>query len=466
MESSSFEWRPSTFLLCEPRIARMIAMLWIVLFSALLVLVVETAAAALMVRRKHLDKWLPSYLFGMELCPRLLRPEQLRRSLPEPTRALGPNVVEPALGVRAGFVEGRIAGHQTPFERFCHDEPMHVFLSVCDHYEPDNARPARHVADARVDRWCREYPERFRCFEDTRGRAPQHSFFYPQDEYLVPEYLDRLRGLCEQGFGDVEIHLHHDQDTADGLREKLETFRDTLYHRHGLLRRDPVTNEIAYGFIHGNWALCNSHESGRWCGVNDELTILRETGCYADFTMPSAPDATQTRIINSIYYASSDSLTPKAHDFGTRAAYSVTPPTDQLLLVQGPLTLDWVERRDQLVPTPRIENGDLLHRRPPTWQRLEQWMQCGVHVSGRPDWCFIKLHTHGCKDGNIDTLLGDQTEQFHRTLRAYGARHLNFHYYYVTAYEMAQLVHQAERGVAVPEFGKSTVATASQGNGR
>jgi len=442
-------------------------MLWFIVLTSVAILIAETIAVALIVRRKHLDKWLPSYLFGMDLCPRLNRPETPHvarsRLLPAEDNSdlgtsathVGPAVIEqPRLthGWRSGFCNGEVEGHQTPYERFTHNEPLHVFIAVCDHYEPDNARPARHVADARVTRWCDEYPQRFGCFEDTRGRAPQHSFFYPQDEYFEPTYLDQLRDLCAAGFGDVEIHLHHDNDTEDGLREKLESFRDTLYHRHGLLRRDAETNEITYGFIHGNWALCNSREDGRWCGVNDELTILRETGCYADFTMPSAPEATQTRIINSVYYAASDQRSPKSHDRGTRAALNVAPPARQLMLVQGPLTLDWQDRQRDLVVTPRIENGDLLHRRPPSWARFEQWLRCGVHVAGRPDWCFIKLHTHGCKDGNIDTLLGEDTERFHRELRAYAARHLNFHFYYVTAFEMAQMVHQAERGTAVPEW--------------
>ncbi len=440
-------------------------MLWFIVLTSVAILIAETIAVGVVVRRKHLDKWLPSYLFGMDLCPRLNRPDVAgaKRSRVEVQHEPASHDESPdgesafeerplAHGWRAGFENGEIVGHQTPFERFTHDEPLHVFISVCDHYEPDNARPARHVADARVARWCEEYPQRFGCFEDTRGRAPQHSFFYPQDEYFVPEYLDQLRDLCESGFGDVEIHLHHDNDTEDGLREKLESFRDTLYHRHGLLRRDPVTNEISYGFIHGNWALCNSRDDGRWCGVNDELTILRETGCYADFTMPSAPEATQTQIINSIYYGASDKRAPKGHDRGTRAAVGIAPPPRHLMLVQGPLTLDWQDRRRDLVVTPRIENGDLLHRRPPSWARFEQWLRCGVHVAGRPDWCFIKLHTHGCKDGNIDTLLGEQTEAFHRELRAYAARHLNFHFYYVTAFEMAQMVHQAENGLPVPEW--------------
>ena len=404
-------------------------MLWIIVGTVVVLLALETAAIAYVVRLKHLDRWLPGYLFGMGNSPRLNHPR-----IPEPDQT----TIKP------------VAGHSTPWERFTHDEPLSVFVAVCDHYEPDNARPARHVADARVNRWCQEYPASMVGIEDCRGRAPQHSLFFPQDEYFEPRYLDQLRDLCEAGFGDVEINLHHDNDTADELWEKLESFRDTLHQRHGLLRRDPVTNKITYGFIHGNWALCNSRHDGRWCGVNDELTILRETGCFADFTMPSAPEQTQTGIINSIYYSASDGKRPAAHNRGTRATLGVAPPSNHLLMVQGPLTFNWQSRVRGIMP--RIENGDLLASHPPTLERFEHWMRCGVHVDGRPYWCFVKLHTHGCKDGNIDMLLGDQYRDFHKALQNEAASRKNLRVYYVTAWEMARMVKQAEQGQRVQDF--------------
>ena len=50
-----------------------------------------------------------------------------------------------------------------------------------------------------------------------------------------------------------------------------------------------------FGFAPRNWALCNARRDGRWCGVNDELGVLRRTGCYADFTLPSATGEPVTR---------------------------------------------------------------------------------------------------------------------------------------------------------------------------
>lgn len=326
-------------------------------------------------------------------------------------------------------------------ERSESDAPCDVFLAVCDHYEPECYGASRDVARSRVRRWVDEYPQLFGSFRDAEGRPPQHTFFFPQDEYR-PEYLDELAELCRDGYGDVEVHLHHDHDTADGLRRKLEDFRDALHERHGLLRTDPVTGRVVYGFIHGNWALCNSRPDGRWCGVDQELTVLLETGCYADFTLPSAPSAAQTRIINSIYYAQDLPGQRKSHDQGRPARAGRTSPDNHLLMIQGPLVLDWDHRKWGIVP--RIENGDIHAGRPATWRRFEHWLRAAVIVEGKPDWRFIKLHTHGCKDGNIDSLLGPDLQRFHHELARHAADRPGMRYHYVTAWELTQLVHLAE----------------------
>ncbi|MEO1997624.1 MAG: hypothetical protein ABGZ17_20375 [Planctomycetaceae bacterium] len=321
--------------------------------------------------------------------------------------------------------------------------PVDVFLAVCDHFEPEGNSTNASSALQLVQRWQDAYPRLFGEFRDADGNRPQHTFFFPEEEYR-PEYLDTLAALCAAGYGDVDVHLHHDRDSADALRHKLESFRDTLYERHGLLRRDPVGGHVTYGFIHGNWALCNSRPDGKWCGVDNELDILRETGCYADFTMPSAPSDTQTRTINSLYYATNCPGESKSHDVGIMARVGQIPPPDSLLMIQGPLGLDWRQRKWGLLP--RIENADLHAGRPPTASRMRQWLDANVTVDGRPDWLFVKLHTHGCKAGNIDCLLGEETVAFHHGLQQQVGEDAGFRLHYVTAWEMAQLVHQAEQG--------------------
>lgn len=384
---------------------------WLLLAGAMFVAIVAAAAAAV-IRARNMQNWIGSALFPVE-----------------------------------------------PIGRRHPDDPVDVFIAICDHWEPRCYGASDATAMARVHRWRDEYPAIYERFRDVNGRPPQHTFFFPEDEYR-PEYLDDLHPLIAAGFGDVEIHLHHDNDTAEQLHEKLSLFRDTLYHRHGYLRRDPVTGRITYAFIHGNWSLCNSRPDGKLCGVDQELTVLLETGCYADFTMPSAPSATQTSTINSIYYAQDRPGRRKSHDTGLRARVGHQAPKDHLLMIQGPLVLDWGWRRYGIIP--RIENGDLHGKRPASLRRLQMWMNAGVTVSGRPDWRFIKLHTHGCKDENINTFLGTEMLPFHRELAELHRRHANFRYHYVTARDMAELVHQAERNEPAPSLEcRTATATAT-----
>src|SRR4051812_29504329 len=60
---------------------------------------------------------------------------------------------------------------------------VHLLLCIADHYEPQwgGARPE--LAWARVERWCEAYPRLFGDFRDADGRPPQHTFFFPLEEY-------------------------------------------------------------------------------------------------------------------------------------------------------------------------------------------------------------------------------------------------------------------------------------------
>ncbi len=312
---------------------------------------------------------------------------------------------------------------------------MHVLLCVADHFEPLWGNPGERVARERVTNWVDGYPQLMDSFRDSDGRPPRHSFFFPIDQYRA-DHVDALAKLCRRGFGEVEIHLHHDHDTAENLRHTLTTYASILAGKHGLLGRDK-SGRLAYGFIHGNWALDNARPDGRWCGVDNELDILRETGCYADFTLPSAPSPTQTRMINSIYYAVDDPCRAKSHDHGVRVGTSPRP-RDSLMLIQGPLLLDWRRRK--------LENGCLQASQPPSMARLDRWIDAQVTVPQRPDWVFVKLHTHGAPEANQRVLLGEPMVEFHRQLAERAKRDDRFAYHYVTAREMYNLARAAEAG--------------------
>ncbi len=319
---------------------------------------------------------------------------------------------------------------------------VHLLLCVADHYEPRAGGATREQGLQRVQHWLTTYPRVFGGFRDSDGRPPRHSFFFPIEEY-EPEYLNALADLCRQGFGEVEVHLHHDGDTADGLRQKLVTFRDVLIERHGLLSRNKGTGQPAYAFIHGNWALCNSRPDNTCCGVNNELDILRETGCFVDMTFPSAPNANQPAKINSIYYAIDQPGQSGSHETGWDVG-TCPPSATALMLLTGPLMLDWGRRKWGVFP--RLENGCLQKSQPPSAHRLNNWLRAGIGVAGRPDWLFVKLHAHGGPEGSHATLLGQPMCALHEELARRAREDPHFHFHYVTAREMYNLVKAAEAG--------------------
>ena len=120
------------------------------------------------------------------------------------------------------------------------DEPLDLLLCICDHYEPKRGGVPMEKARARVQQWVDEYPRLFDRFRDCDGMPPQYTFFYPEDEY-EPELVNMIAGLCRhkngQHYGEVEVHLHHDNDTAENLRRTLLNFKTTLAEQHGLLSR-------------------------------------------------------------------------------------------------------------------------------------------------------------------------------------------------------------------------------------
>jgi hypothetical protein len=315
----------------------------------------------------------------------------------------------------------------------------HLLFAICDHYEPlwgdANARTGR----ARVESWRQQYP-RLDEFRDADGRPPRHSFFFPGEQY-APEYLDALAELSGKGFGEVELHLHHDGDTSVKLRTDILRYLDEL-GRHGHLSRD-ADGRLRYAFIHGNWCLANARGDGRWCGVDDEIPLLFETGCYADFTFPAAPNECQPNIVNQIYWPSGTLSARRAYESGERARVGERK-SDRILMIQGPLAL--TRRPSSLVP--RIEGAALTAKDPGTPSRLRNWVNQGISVQGRPEWVFVKLHTHGAPEAQAAALLGEPTRALHRELAASYNDGREWSLHYVTAREMFNVALAAMDGLS------------------
>ncbi len=321
------------------------------------------------------------------------------------------------------------------------DGMIDVMFCLVDHFEPKWENPPPHTALSRVKMWLNAYPELAKRHRDSDGKHPQHTWFYPQEEY-EPCYIDLLNRMCSGDLGELELHLHHHQDSSDGFRAKIQqAIAD--FGQHGAFQTMDDPPRTAFAFIHGNWALDNSHPYGWFCGVNDELRILRETGCYADFTLPSAPSPTQTKKVNSIYYAVDDLNAPKSHNTGQDVRVG-KPPEHDLMIVQGPLALNFRNRKFGVIP--HIENSEISGANPATEERVDNWVARRIHVRGNKQWIFVKVHCHGAQERTWNALLGPQADRMHTYLETKYNDGRKYRLHYVTARECYNIIKAAEAG--------------------
>lgn len=319
--------------------------------------------------------------------------------------------------------------------------PKHLLFALCDHFEPLWNEASTAQADARVAFWLEAYPKLAARFRDADGHHPRHSFFFPGEQY-TPRWLDALGDLAKRGLGEVEVHLHHAGDTEASLRASLEETTRALAS-HGHLSRDPATARPRYAFIHGNWCLANARRDGSHCGVDAEIPLLFDTGCYADFTFPSAPDESQPAVVNQIYWPAGDAgdlAKRRAYERGERARVGEVK-RDRILMVEGPLSLS---PRRALLPV-WIENAGLTAVAPGSAGRVRSWVRQAIHVEGRPEWLFAKAYTHGAPELQAMSLLGDGGRSLHEGLAEVCAvEGLALHY--VTAREMFNVAMAAMEG--------------------
>jgi hypothetical protein len=316
--------------------------------------------------------------------------------------------------------------------------PRHLLFAICDHWEPGWNDATPEVGDARVRTWAERYPELASVYRDAGGRSPRHSFFFPGEQY-TPAWMDALAGLTRAGLGEVELHLHHDNDTPDKLRADIAHYLD-LIGRHGHFTRGE-DGRMRYAFIHGNWCLANARRDGRMCGVDAELLLLFETGCYADYTFPAAPDESQHGIVNQIYWPTGDLARRRAYDAGVRARVGQVMD-DRILMIEGPLALARRAGRLSL----RLEYGALQAIDPPSPSRIRTWVDQNIHIEGRPEWVFVKVYTHGAPEEQAASLLGQGGHALHRELTTRYNDGRSWILHYVTAREMYNVAIAALEG--------------------
>ncbi len=323
-------------------------------------------------------------------------------------------------------------------------EPVHLMIAVADHFEPaidlDSGykRVPRSEQEQRLERWARDYPRAVEGWRDHDGRPFVHTYFYPAEQYDCG-LVEMIAEHCHSGWGEIEIHLHHgmlEPDTAENTWRLLSNFRDQLAFHHRCLAVEEGSDQPRYCFVHGNFALANS-AGGRFCGVDSEMKVLAETGCYADFTLPTgAYHPAQTAKINSLYECGLPLTEAAPHREGNDLAAGRVPGIFPLI-VQGPLLVDLARSRRAFRPV--FERGDITKPNPMNLDRLTLWKKARIHVAGRPDWLSIKLHCHSMDPTQKDAVIGDQFRKFLEQLVG-GAEERKETLHFVTAREMANII--------------------------
>ena len=114
-------------------------------------------------------------------------------------------------------------------------------------------------------------------------------------------------------------------------------------------------------------------------------------------------------IVNQIYWPVGDLARKRAYERGERARVGEVR-RDRILLVEGPLAL---ATRAEKIPV-RIENSAITAKEPGTKRRIATWVEQNIHVQGRPEWVFVKVHTHGAPEPRGRPLLGEGGRTMHR----------------------------------------------------
>jgi hypothetical protein len=315
---------------------------------------------------------------------------------------------------------------------FTPGRPIDIMVAIVDHFEPGSPRFSGEDSVGLVRKWCAAYEDLARKHRDADGLPPQHTWFY-QAEYPNWDCLVELSRGVFRGLGEIEFHLHHGNDTHESFFRSLQTGLDWFNQAGAMLTAAPQPGR-AFAYIAGNWALDNGTGDDRQSGCNTELLALREAGCYADFTFPALGSPAQPRLSNAIYYAADDPG-PKSYNTGIEVTVG-RPPSGDLMLIQGPLLIDWARGR--------FEGSALESFAPPSPFRLPSWLAAHIHVVGRPEWVFVKLHTHGLQ--SWDAFLGPgATAMFEAMTSTWNQGPFRLHF--VTAREMYNIIKAAEEGL-------------------
>src|ERR1700685_1141231 len=103
-------------------------------------------------------------------------------------------------------------------------KPKRAWVAITDHYEPLGTGASHQTALQRVGQWRDKWPNiAHKAPRDSGGLHAQYTFFYPQEDYKR-DLIESLAEITRLGMGDVEVHMHHENEKPDAFRKKITDF--------------------------------------------------------------------------------------------------------------------------------------------------------------------------------------------------------------------------------------------------
>jgi hypothetical protein len=174
------------------------------------------------------------------------------------------------------------------------------------------------------------------------------------------------------------------------------------------------------------------------------MQILNETGCYADMTLPSAPDQSQVPMLNSIYECGLPLDLPVPHRTGKPLQINGKEPLLPLIFT-GPLAFHWKKRAAGGF-LPSFDDSALSEARKGGLERFERLAGANIVVKGRPEWVFIKMYCHGFFDQDQSDCIGEGAKKFFSDIIEQGEKSGGYKTHFATAREAFNMTMAAVDG--------------------
>jgi hypothetical protein len=306
-----------------------------------------------------------------------------------------------------------------------------VLFCFVDHFEPDGIWSSAEKLPLprrirRMRNWESSYAAAVDSHLDSDGRSPQHTWFFPIQHSTSP-VTEILSQWPRKGWGEIEYHLHHGRkwdanQVHQQIVEDLSRLRSLGACTHG------------FAFVHGRFALAAGDLAE--CLVTNELDLLKETGCYADFSFPNLYTPAQPSQVNSIFYARSTGKA-KPHNRGPEVQFSNSIPDDGLMLIQGAMWMGFTKSV--------FDDSNLSLEQIPDPSRIDHWLASHVHVKGQANWIFFIVHSHSASENAQKMLWGGNMQHLWSALES-RFKKAPWRLHYVSAREAYNIVKAAQAG--------------------